>query len=159
PAGFAPFGIRNIGGTLFVTYALQNDMKHDDVAGPGNGFVDEFDTDGNLIKRFATQGTLNSPWGLAVAPAQFGTFSGALLVGDFGAGRPNACDPTTGAFLGQLEDDEGNAVTINGLWGLIVGNGAKGGDPNTLYFTAGIGDESHGLFGSLRSETLNERFV
>src|SRR5205823_334299 len=84
PDGYAPFGIRNINGTLFVTYALQNDAKHDDVAGAGNGFVDEFDTNGNLIARFASQGTLNSPHGIALAPADFGQFSNALLIGNFG---------------------------------------------------------------------------
>jgi uncharacterized protein (TIGR03118 family) len=159
PAGFAPFGIRNINGSLYVTYALQNAEKHDDVAGAGNGFVDVFDTNGNLIKRFASQGTLNSPWGLALAPAAFGPFSGDLLVGDFGDGHINAFDSNSGTFLGQLQDDQGNSLAINGLWGLIVGNGATGGDPNTLYFTAGIGDEQHGLFGSLRPETPDERFV
>jgi hypothetical protein len=134
-------------------------MKHDDVKGAGNGFLDVFDTNGNLIKRLASQGTLNSPWGLALAPAQFGTFSGDLLVGNFGDGRINVFDPTSGAFLGQLQDDAGNPLAIDGLWGLLVGNGAGGGDPNTLFFAAGIADEMHGLFGALRVESANERWV
>jgi uncharacterized protein (TIGR03118 family) len=159
PAGFAPFNIQNLSGQLYVTYAKQDAKKHDDVKGPGNGFVDVFDTNGNLIKRLASQGTLNSPWGLALAPAQFGTFSGDLLVGNFGDGQINIFDPNSGTFLGQLQDDAGSPITIDGLWGLLVGNGAGGGDPNTLFFAAGIADEMHGLFGSLRVETANEHFV
>jgi uncharacterized protein (TIGR03118 family) len=159
PAGFAPFGIQNIGGNLFVTYAKQNAQKHDDVAGPGNGYVDVFDTSGNLIRRFATQGTLNSPWGLAMAPAQFGSFGNDLLIGNFGDGHISAFDPASGALIGQLADVGNNPLTIDGLWGLAVGNGSNGSDSNSLYFTAGIGEEQHGLFGSLRPETPNERFV
>jgi len=150
PAGFAPFGIQNIDGNLYVTYAKQNGEKHDDVAGAGNGFVDVFDTDGNLMRRFASQGTLNSPWGLVLAPASFGTFSQALLVGNFGDGRINAFDASSGKFLGQLPGETGAPISISGLWGLIIGNGAKGGDADTLYFTAGTDDEKHGTFGSLR---------
>jgi uncharacterized protein (TIGR03118 family) len=149
PAGFAPFGIANINGQLFVTYALQNAEKHDDVAGPGNGFVDVFDTNGNLLRRFASNGTLNSPWGMTLAPANFGQFSNDLLVGDFGDGRINAFNPTTGTFLGQLTDASNTPVTIQGLWGLTFGNGGKAGATNTLFFTAGINGEADGLFGSL----------
>lgn len=149
PAGFAPFGIQNIANTLFVTYAKQNAAGHDDVAGPGNGFVDKFDLSGNFLGRFASNGTLNSPWGLALAPAGFGTFAGDILVGNFGDGRINVFDPTTGAFLGQLKDPSGNPITIDGLWGLRVGNGGNGGDPNTVYFSAGPNGEADGLFGSL----------
>ena len=101
-SGFAPFGIANLGGELHVTYAKQNAALHDDVAGPSNGFVDVFDTNGNLVRRAATRGRLNSPWGVAIAPANFGRFSGDLLVGNFGDGRINAIDPTTGEFLDQL---------------------------------------------------------
>jgi uncharacterized protein (TIGR03118 family) len=149
PSGFAPFGIQNIGGQLFVTYAKQDVDKHDDVAGPGNGFVDVFDTNGNLIRRFASQGTLNSPWGLALAPDEFGRFSEDLLVGNFGDGRINAFDPETGAFRGQFRDTLGHTLVIDGLWGLIFGNGHSAGDTGTLFFTAGIDHEQHGLFGSL----------
>ena len=162
PAGFAPFGIRNIGGKLFVTYAQQNDAKHDDVAGPGNGFIDVFDTSGNLLQHFASGGTLNSPWGLALAPSNFGTLSNALLVGNFGDGLINAFNPTTGAFLGQLQGVNGNTVHIDGLWGLDFGNGASAGPTNTLFFTAGINAERNGLFGSLQPSvtgSANDQFV
>jgi uncharacterized protein (TIGR03118 family) len=159
PAGFAPFDIANFGGQLFVTYAKQDATQHDDVAGPGNGFVDVFDTNGNFIKRFASQGTLNSPWGMAMAPASFGQFAGDLLVGNFGDGRINAFDPASGAFLGQLQTDVGTPLAINGLWGLDFGNGIGSGSPNTLFFTAGIGDEGHGLFGSVTPATADEHFL
>lgn len=149
PAGYAPFNIRNLGGLLYVTYALRDASGHDDVAGAGNGFVDVFDTSGNLIRRVASHGTLNSPWGLALAPAGFGEFSDDLLVGNFGDGRINAFDPITDSFLGQLTDTAGSPITIDGLWGLLVGNGGNGGNPDALYFTAGIAGEEHGLFGSL----------
>jgi uncharacterized protein (TIGR03118 family) len=156
PAGFAPFGIRNIGGELFVTYAKQKPPdNHDDQAGPGNGFVDVFDTSGNMVRRFASQGTLNSPWGLALA-SDFGKFSGALLVGDFGDGRINAFNPSTGAFLGQLNDQHGNPITIDGLWGLNFGNGFDGASSHLLFFTAGINDEADGLFGTLRAMSDDE---
>jgi uncharacterized protein (TIGR03118 family) len=157
PAGFAPFGIQNINGKLFVTFAKQNVKKHDDVAGPGNGFVDVFDADGNLLDRFASAGTLNSPWGLALAPSGFGKFSQDLLVGNFGDGRVNAFDLNSGEFDGQLIDPEGNPVTINGLWALQFGNGApNGGSRHKLFFTAGIADESHGLFGFIKAGRREE---
>jgi uncharacterized protein (TIGR03118 family) len=146
---FAPFGIQNIGGDLFVTFALQNAAHHDDVAGPGNGFVDVFDTTGKMIKRFASNGSLNSPWGLALAPANFGQFSNDVLVGNFGDGRINAFDPVTGAFLDQLRDGNGNVIAINGLWGLAFGNGGVAGPTNTLFFAAGFNDEADGLFGTI----------
>jgi uncharacterized protein (TIGR03118 family) len=152
PAGFAPFGIRNISGELFVSYAKQNAEKHDDVAGPGNGFVDIFDTDGNLVRRFASAGTLNSPWGLVLAPKHFGRFSEDLLVGNFGDGRINAFDPHTGEFLGQLENEDENPITISGVWALVFGNGTQaGGSRKTLFFSAGIADEQHGLFGTIQA--------
>jgi uncharacterized protein (TIGR03118 family) len=149
PAGFAPFNVQNIGGSLFVTYAKQNDAKHDDVAGAGNGFVDAFDTSGNLLRRFASQGTLNSPWGLAQAPASFGTLGGDILVGNFGDGTINAFDPNSGALAGQLQGTSGQTLAISGLWGLTFGTGGSGGSTGTLYFTAGTEHEQHGLFGSL----------
>lgn len=152
PSGFAPFGIRNINGKLFVTYAKQDSKRHDDVKGAGNGFIDIFDLNGNLQSEFAAHGTLNSPWGLAVAPMNFGEFSGSLLVGNFGDGRINAFSQSTGDFLGQLQDTFGSPMTINGLWGLNFGNGADQAPTTTLFFTAGIGDESHGLFGSITSQ-------
>jgi uncharacterized protein (TIGR03118 family) len=149
-AGFAPFGIRNLGGMLVVTYAKQKlPDKHDDEAGPGNGFIDVFATDGTLVKRLVSHGPLNSPWGLAIAPSHFGGFSGALLVGNFGDGRINAFDPVSGAFLGGLKDRSGNALAIDGLWSLSFGTGHGTGSPRTLFFTAGINDEKDGLFGAL----------
>ena len=150
PAGFAPFGIRNIKGLLYVTFALQDEEKEDDVAGPGNGFVDVFTPDGHLVKRLISRGELNSPWGLALAPDNFGRFSNALLVGNFGDGRINAFDPRTGEFLGMLRDKQGKPIVNEGLWALRFGNGTKAGDPNTLFFTAGLNDEKNGLFGSIR---------
>jgi uncharacterized protein (TIGR03118 family) len=149
---FAPFGIQTINDQLYVTFALQDAAHHDDVKGSGNGFVDVFDINVNLIRRFASHGALNSPWGLALAPAAFGEFSNDVLVGNFGDGRINAFDPRTGAFLNQLRDGNGNAITINGLWGLAFGNGGLAGDTNTLFFAAGFNDEADGLFGSIVPE-------
>jgi uncharacterized protein (TIGR03118 family) len=146
---YAPFGIQNIGGKLFVTFALQNAEKHDDVSGPTHGFVDVFDTSGNLIQRLILHGRLNSPWGLALAPADFGRFSNALLVGNFGDGRINAYDLNTGEFLGQLRDQANTPITIDGLWALGFGNDANAGQHNELFFTAGINDEADGLFGKI----------
>jgi uncharacterized protein (TIGR03118 family) len=154
PPGFAPFNIQNIGNRLFVTYALQDEAKRDDVSGQGNGFVDVFDLDGAFIKRLVSNGNLNSPWGLALAPDQFGDFSKALLVGNFGDGTINVYDPVSGAYLGALQDSNGAAISIPGLWALQFGNGGSGGDAHTLYFTAGIASadniEDHGLFGSIQ---------
>ena len=153
PAGYAPFDIQLINGNLYVTYALQDGAKHDDVAGPGNGFVDVFSTNGQLIRRLTSQGPLNSPWGLTLAPSQFGAFSGDLLVGNFGDGTINAFDPNTGQFIGSLRNPDGTPLVIDGLWGLSFGNGAQGQGLDSLYFTAGIPGpdsiEDHGLFGSL----------
>jgi uncharacterized protein (TIGR03118 family) len=153
PQGYAPFGIQNIGGNLYVTYAKQNAQKHDDVAGPGHGFVDVYDANGNLIHRLISRGRLNSPWGLALAPANFGKFSNALLVGNFGDGRINAFDPNTGASLGSLKNSRGVAIQIDGLWALAFGNGNAAGQTNELFFTAGIGGEAHGLFGKIQSQS------
>src|SRR5438874_8203209 len=149
PAGFAPFGIQNLGGMLFVTYAKQDAQKHDDVSGPGNGFVDVFRTDGTLLGRFASGGSLNSPWGLTLSPSSFGNFHDDVLVGNFGDGRINAFSPG-GAFRGQLKSQTSAPIQIDGLWGLRFGNGGAGGDPGTLFFAAGINDEADGLFGTLR---------
>jgi uncharacterized protein (TIGR03118 family) len=147
PPGFAPFGIQNINGNLFVTYAKQNAVKHDDVAGPGNGFVDIFDTDGHLLQRFASQGSLNSPWGVARASFAFGVYSGQILVGNFGDGRINVFD-SDGNFLAQLANSNGKALKIDGLWTLTLGGGAKS-SSDTLYFTAGPNKETNGLFGTI----------
>ena len=152
PTGFAPFNIRNISGQLYVTYAKQNAQKSDAVFGAGLGLVDVFDLNGNFIKRFASRGKLNAPWGLAVAPTTFGTFANDILVGNVGDGIINAFDPTTGAFLGQLADANGNVIRISGLWALTFGNGALGGKPDLLYFTAGPNGFTHGRFGSITAQ-------
>jgi len=151
PAGFAPFNIQNINNLLFVTYAKQDATGYDHVAGAGNGFIDVYDTNGNLVQRFASQGALNSPWGLALAPADFGPYGGALLVGNNGDGRINAYNPVTGAFLGQLADPQGQLITIPNLWALTFGNGHEGGSSETLFFAAGVNNEENGLFGAIQS--------
>jgi len=154
PAGYGPFGIQNIAGHLFVTYAKQSGGD-DEVAGQGLGFVDEFATDGTFEARVATRGQLNAPWGLAMAPANFGRFSGDLLVGNFGDGTINAYAPQTdGTFelRGQLRTADHKPVTIDGLWGLGFGNGAGSGATNALYFTAGPNEESQGLFGRIQAQ-------
>ena len=149
PAGFAPFNIQNLGGVLYVTYAKQNITGTEDVAGAGNGFVDRFDLNGNFLGRVVTMGQLNSPWGLALAPSAFGTFAGDLLVGNFGDGRINAFNPANGAFVGTLSDLNDVPLEISGLWAITPGNGGDGGATSDLYFTAGIEDEQHGLFGKI----------
>jgi len=150
PAHFAPFGIQNIGGFIYVTYALQSADKHDDVSGPGNGFVDIYTTSGALVRRFASGGSLNSPWGLAAAPSTFGNFHNDILVGNFGDGRINAYTPD-GRFRGQLKSETSAPIEIEGLWGLLFGNGGSGGDVNSLFFAAGIDGEAHGLFGKIQN--------
>jgi uncharacterized protein (TIGR03118 family) len=156
PPGFAPFGIANINGLLYVTFALQiAPDNHDDQAGPGNGFVDVFNPQGGLVSQFAAQGPLNSPWGLAQAPASFGDFGNALLVGNFGDGAINAYDLATGNLLGQLTNQRGQPLFIDGLWALTFGNGGQGGNPNVLYFTAGLNGESDGLIGDLQPAQSN----
>src|ERR1039457_6105170 len=157
-AGFAPFNIQNLGGKLYVTYAKQDDDKHDDVAGGGNGFIAVFDFCGTPLANLVSQGPLNSPWGIAIAPATFGDFAGALLVGNFGDGMIHAFNLTTGALMGTLNDTIGSPIAIPGLWSLNFGNGGRGGDTSTLYFTGGIGGpgnetplETHGLFGSIQA--------
>jgi len=151
PLGFAPFDIQNLNGTLYVTYAKQDATRHDDVAGPGLGFVDAFDTSGNLLRRIASGGALNSPWGLAIAPSGFGPFHNDLLVGNFGDGTINAFDLGTLKFHGQLGDGTGHPIQNDGLWALRFGNGGAGGPTNTLFFTAGLNDEQDGLYGSIVS--------
>jgi uncharacterized protein (TIGR03118 family) len=151
PAGYAPFGIQELGGNIYVTYAVQDSFKHDDVAGQGHGIVDVFNTDGVLEARVAQHGQLDSPWGLAIAPSNFGQFSNDLLVGNFGNGHINAFDLRTLTFRGELRDPQGNPIVIDGLWGLKFGNGAAAGPTNTLFFSAGINDEADGLFGSLQA--------
>jgi uncharacterized protein (TIGR03118 family) len=151
PDGYAPFNVQNINNLLFVTYAQQDEDRSEAVAGTGYGFIDVYDTAGSLIRRFASQGALDSPWGLALARADFGTFGGALLVGNNGDGHINAYDPGSGAFLGHLADDNGIPIAIPNLWALTFGNGHAGGDSDTLFFAAGVEDDAHGLFGAIQA--------
>jgi uncharacterized protein (TIGR03118 family) len=150
PGDFAPFNIQNINNLLFVAYAQRDEDRHDDVAGAGHGFIDVYDTNGHLVRRFASQGALNSPWGLALAPADFGPFGGALLVGNNGDGRINAYDPGSGTLLGELADDNGIPIAIPNLWALTFGNGHAGGASDTLFFAAGMDYDAHGLFGAIQ---------
>ena len=155
PEGFAPFGIQTINDTVYVTYALQDDEKEDEIAGQGNGFVDAFDLQGNLIRRVASGGVLNAPWGIALAPEDFGKYSGHLLIGNFGDGKIHAFSPDklegNGQYQlhGPLHSVDGAPLVIDGLWALQFGNGANAGPKTTLFFTAGPADEEGGLFGSL----------
>jgi uncharacterized protein (TIGR03118 family) len=152
PAGYAPFGIQDVHNLVYVTYALQNAQKHDDVSGAAHGFIDVYTPDGFLVKRLASRGSLNSPWGMAVAPDKFGPFAGKLLVGNFGDGRINVFDPFSGRFMGQLNDDSHHPITIDDLWGLKIGTASTGGT-HTLLFSAGINDEKDGLVGSINPES------
>ena len=148
PAGYAPFGIQAMTGGIVVTYAKQDADAEDEVAGPGKGFVDVYDTSGTLLRRFASRGALNAPWGIAPAPQGFGAASGALLIGNFGDGRINAYDLFDGRFLGALRGRHGRPIAVDGLWALEFGNGVIG-TTQTLLFTAGPAEESQGLFGEL----------
>jgi uncharacterized protein (TIGR03118 family) len=148
PAGYGPFGIAELNGKLYVTFAKQDATLHDDVAGPGHGFVDVFSNDGAFVRRLVTRGALDSPWGLAQAPAGFGQFSGDLLVGNFGNGHINVYSPATGAHLGQLRRANGQPIIIDGLWGLQFGNG-NAAKTNQLIFSAGPDGEAHGLLGKI----------
>jgi uncharacterized protein (TIGR03118 family) len=153
---YHPFNITNLGGSLYVMYAKFDPMTGDEVAGVGNGYVRKFNTDGSRDLGFGIDnGELNAPWGAVIAPASFGTFAGALLIGNFGEGNPSihAYNPSSGAFLGTVKNEADVGIEIDELWGLIFGNGGSGGDPGTLYFTAGPADEEHGLFGSLKPTT------
>jgi uncharacterized protein (TIGR03118 family) len=148
PAGFAPFNVQEIAGRILVAYAKQDEEAEDEEAGAGLGYVDVFDTGGHLLRRLISQGQLNAPWGLALAPGRFGAFGGDLLVGNFGDGAINAYDPKTGQFEGTLKNKDGNPIKIDGLWALRFGNGVFG-TPTTLIFSAGIADEEHGLLGEI----------
>jgi uncharacterized protein (TIGR03118 family) len=150
PAEYAPFNVENIHNLLYVTYAQQDASRYDDVPGAGHGFIDVYRTDGTLVGRFTSGGALNSPWGMALAPSNFGPFSGDLLVGNTGDGHINAFDPHTGAFLGTLTDANGNTIAIPHLWGLTFGNGHLAGATDTLFFSAGVNDENDGLFGAIQ---------
>jgi uncharacterized protein (TIGR03118 family) len=157
PAGYAPFNVwpLTIAGItkLYVTYTLQDPAKKNyaSTVGAGVGYVDAYDMNGVLLQRVTAKGVLNAPWGVAIAPANFGKFAGMLLVGNFGDGRINVFDPISGNPLGPLMDPSGNPIAIPGLWALIAGNGGNGGDPSAIYFAAGTGGQQHGLFGSIQA--------
>jgi len=149
PAGYGPFNVQIVGGMVFVTFAKQDAALHDDVAGAGLGYVDAFSASGTLLMRLEHGPWLNSPWAVAMAPAGFGKLSGKLLVGNFGSGQIATFDAKEGEFEGMMRGSRGRPITIDGLWGLGFGNGANSGPATTLYFTAGIQGEAHGLFGTL----------
>jgi uncharacterized protein (TIGR03118 family) len=149
PAGYAPFNIQAIGGKLYVAYAQQDASAHDEVAGSGLGLIDVYDTAGTLLQRLVTGGQLNAPWGMAMAPANFGPYSGDLLVGNFGDGKINAFNPTTGAYVGTISTAAGAPIVIDGLWGIAFGNGLNAQPTNTLFYAAGPGDEAHGAYGRI----------
>jgi uncharacterized protein (TIGR03118 family) len=148
PKGYGPFNVQELAGRIVVAYAQVDPATGDEVAGDGKGFVDVYDTSGHLLRRLISNGKLNAPWGLVLAPHHFGQFSGDLLVGNFGDGAINAYDPRTGQFEGTPTNKDGNPIKINGLWALRFGNGVFG-TPTTLIFSAGIGDEDHGLLGEI----------
>jgi uncharacterized protein (TIGR03118 family) len=152
PAHFAPFGIQNIAGKIYVAYAKQDDEAEDEVAGDGLGFVSAFNPDGTFVTRVASRDALNAPWGMALAPANFGRFSGQLLVGNFGNGRINVFDARTFEPKGHLKNTSGKAVVIDGLWGIAFGNNGAAGSDHTLYFAAGPNDEHAGLFGRIDAQ-------
>jgi uncharacterized protein (TIGR03118 family) len=150
PAGYAPFNVQNIGGNIYVAYAKQDSAKHDEVDGAGLGFVAIFHSNGCLIQVLQPGAWFNAPWGLAVAPSDFGAYSHDVLVGNFGSGEILAFDPVSGSYRGKIRDAKNNPIQIPGLWGLSFGNGtAPGGPATTLYFGAGPDNEANGLFGSL----------
>ena len=155
PAGFAPFGIQAIGSTLFVTYAMQDAAKHDDVAGAGLGVVDMYDTAGNLKQRFATGGPLNAPWGIAQAPGSFGSMSGAILIGNFGDGTINAFNASSGQSMGPVNGPSGIPIVEHGVWGIAFGNDLDSQPSSTLFFAAGPNDEADGVYGRIDLNTTS----
>lgn len=151
PRNYAPFDVQALGDDVYVTYAQQDAAKQFDVPGAGHGFVDEFTSYGTLVKRIASRGDLDSPWGLVIAPASFGRFSGDLLVGNFGNGTIHAFDPASGHFAGTLTDTRGRTLRIDKLWGLITGDAVAGG-PDSIWFSAGPDNQTHGLLGILTAK-------
>jgi uncharacterized protein (TIGR03118 family) len=148
PSGYSPFNVQNLGDTLYVAYAKPGEGGEEE-AGPGLGIVDAYSLNGDFLGRIATGGTLNAPWGLAIAPESFGDWAGSLLVGNFGDGRISAFDASTHSFLGQVTGSNGEALEIEGLWAITPGNDTSAGSSKLLYFSAGPDDEEHGLFGVL----------
>jgi uncharacterized protein (TIGR03118 family) len=151
PNNYAPFGIAYTGGLVYVTYAQQDQSQTDEVAGAGFGYVDTYTTAGVLVQRLIQNTGLNAPWGIAIAPANFGKFSNNLMIGNFGDGTISAYKVSTGAYQGQLKDTNGDVISIDGLWGIAFGNGQHNQPTNTLFFAAGPDDEANGLYGSIVS--------
>jgi uncharacterized protein (TIGR03118 family) len=149
PDGYAPFNVQNIGGDLYVAFAQQDSQKHDEVDGPGLGFVDVFSTSGRLLHRLQHGQWLNGPWGMTQAPSDFGTFSHNILVGQFGSGQIAAYDAVTGRFKGLLNDANNNPIAIDGLWDIAFGGGTTSGPSTSMFFTAGLNGEQDGLFGTI----------
>ena len=149
PAGYAPFGIHVVNSQVVVTYALQDQAKHDPVHQAGAGYLNLFDVNGNFVRRIASQGNLNAPWGAVMPPASFGAFGTKLLIGNFGDGTISAFDFTSGNFIDQMKDATGALVVNASLWDMVFGGGGPAGDPNTMYITAGLANEQHGLFASI----------
>jgi uncharacterized protein (TIGR03118 family) len=159
PAGYAPFNAQVLDHHVFVTFAVQDPFKHDDVSGAGNGFVDEFDMDGHLISRVESNGPLNSPWGLAIAPQDFGKFAGDLLVGNFGDGTIHAFDLKTDMSMGALRGVDDKPIVIGDLWTIKPGNNGAAGSSGNIFFSAGVQGEAQGLFGSLSPIPDSDRFA
>ena len=158
PIHYAPFGIQNVGGNIVVAFAQRTPGSLDENHGPGLGYIDVFDTNGNLLLRLQHGGYLNAPWGIAEAPADFGVFSHRLLIGNFGDGKINVFNAVSGKHEGTLLNADGSAISINGLWAIsFAGGNAKSGAANTLYFTAGLNDEADGLFGNIVPVSAEQR--
>jgi uncharacterized protein (TIGR03118 family) len=152
PAGFVPFGIVTLNSQLYVTYAMRDTAMHDEVAGAGMGYVDIFDFSGNFISRFASAGALDAPWGIALAPAGFGSFEGDLLIGNFGDGTINIFAPNGNSLattMGPLTVNNGVILAVPGLWSLVFGDGDTDKPVTTLFYTAGLADQTDGVFGSI----------
>lgn len=150
PSGYAPFNVQNVNGLLYVEYAKITSNVAVPLPG-GGGYVDVYDANGTFVQRLISNGPLNAPWGVTMAPAGFGSFGGDLLVGNFGNGEINAFNPTTGAFEGTLTDQSGNPIANSGLWAINFGNGSLGANPDALYFDAGLNKGADGLFGDIQS--------
>jgi uncharacterized protein (TIGR03118 family) len=156
PQGFVPFGITAVNNQLYVTYAMQDTAKHDEVAGAGMGYVDVFDLSGNFVSRFASAGALNAPWGLAVAPSGWGSLAGDVLIGNFGDGTINVFKPNgtqLATSVGSLKDSNGHAFAFPGLWALVFGNGDSDKPLTTLFYTAGFASQTDGVFGTITPST------
>jgi len=152
PAGFVPFGIAALNNQLYVSYAMQDTAMHDETTGAGLGYIDVFDFSGNFISRFASAGPLNAPWGMALAPAGFGSFDGDLLIGNFGDGTINIFAPNGTSLatdMGPLTLNGGAPFAVAGLWSLVFGDGDSDKPLTTLFYTAGFADQTDGVFGSI----------